>query len=127
MSESARKLIETLDKEGKSLKEIQCMNGYYQCKQVCTLTDKECLEQKGKWVSVETVTALLQKVFREKVMVSRKQLEEEKKEALEHVGFWRMAKQNDNSPPFSNEQVIARAKVCWIEELLAGSVEEGSK
>jgi hypothetical protein len=74
MSESARKLIETLNKQAKTIRQrlaLGCCenwNSSFPC-------DKECDEPV---VSVETVTALLMKLFSEKVLVSRKQLSDKK-------------------------------------------------
>jgi DNA-directed RNA polymerase subunit F len=75
MSESARKLIETLNKQAMSYFEltqtavgIRCNNAPDNVEEIQKFYD-------SKWVSVETVTALLQKIVEEKTVAEERNVE----------------------------------------------------
>lgn len=56
---SLQQQLKLLEAKAKTLKQIQCSRGYYQCKQTCSRTEEECKKEFGKWVSLDDVKELL--------------------------------------------------------------------
>ena len=107
----ARKLLETLKGEHK-IKTIESLVGEYI--HPCS-PDSDAREKLPKeWVSVETVTALLVELFREKVMVSRKQLEEK-------IEFAKSVLKNKSYADGENGKHFWNGRLFLMEELLDSS------
>lgn len=77
---SEKPSLEGLVAMAKTLKQIQCSPGYYQCKQVCARTEEECRKEFGEWVSLGAV----QRIFFSERTSIKKRLEDLQK-ALDKI------------------------------------------